>query len=79
MSDEKVPDEAMRRIALALVEHCVRNTRLEDLHAGTVPDSLIGDYSDVKVVTPYGEIPWTQASRCGSACKKDPVSGVIGV
>jgi len=63
MPEEKVPDEAMRRVALALVEHCVRNTRLEDIHAGTVPGSLTGDYSDVKVVTPYGEIPWTQISR----------------
>ena len=35
MPEERVPDEAMRRVALALVEHCVRNTRLEDIHAGT--------------------------------------------
>lgn len=67
MNEEKVPEEAMRRIALALVEHCVRNTRLEEFHAGIVPDSLIGDYSDVKVVTPYGEIPWTRASRISDA------------
>ncbi|WCP12056.1 hypothetical protein sphantq_00453 [Sphingobium sp. AntQ-1] len=67
MPEEKVPDEAMRRVALALVEHCVRNTRLEEIHAGTVPDSVIGDYSDVKVVTPYGEIPWSQASRISDA------------
>ncbi|MDR7256368.1 hypothetical protein J2X47_000529 [Sphingomonas sp. BE270] len=67
MPEDKVPEEAMRRVVLALVEHCVRNTRLEDFHAGTVPDSLIGDYSDVKVVTPYGEIPWTEVSRISDA------------
>ena len=63
MSDEMLPDAAARKIALALVEHCVRNTGLENLHAGITPDSLAGDYSDVKVVTPYGEIPWPQVSR----------------
>ena len=50
-------------IALALVETCVRNTQLENLHAGKVPQSATGDYSDVKVVTPYGEILWTDLSR----------------
>jgi hypothetical protein len=50
-------------IALALVETCVRNTQLEDLHAGKFPGSAMGDYSDVKVVTPYGEIPWKSLSR----------------
>src|SRR5262249_18177589 len=40
-----------------------RNTFLEDLHAGTTPSSQSGDYTDVKVVTPYGEIPWRQLSR----------------
>jgi hypothetical protein len=47
--------------SLALV--CVRNTFLEDLHAGITPSSQTGDNSDVKVVTPYGEIPWSRLSR----------------
>ena len=42
---------------------CVRNTFLEDLHAGVTPSSQSGDYADVKVVTPYGEIPWRDVSR----------------
>jgi hypothetical protein len=50
-------------LAKALVETCVRNTGLEDLHAGIFPGSEAGDYSDVKVVTPYGEIPWSRLSR----------------
>ena len=28
-----------------------------------VPGSLAGDYNDVNVVTPYGEIPWSKLSR----------------
>jgi ligand-binding SRPBCC domain-containing protein len=40
-----------------------RNTELESLHAGKVPDSPAGDYTDVKVVTPYGEIAWNDLSR----------------
>lgn len=67
MAEEAISDRAARRLALALVEQCVRNSRLEDLHAGTTPDSLSGDFSDVKVVSPFGEIPWTQVSRISDA------------
>ncbi|MDF0543765.1 hypothetical protein PX699_15545 [Sphingobium sp. H39-3-25] len=63
MSDEALTYAEKTRFTLALVQQCVRNTFLEDLHAGTVPDSASGDYSDVKVVTPFGEIPWTRLSR----------------
>lgn len=42
----------------------VRNVDLlEDLHSGITPSTKTGDYSDVKVVTPYGEIPWNNLSR----------------
>ena len=53
----------LERLALTLVETCVRNTQLENLHAGVVPRSAIGDYTDVRVVTPYGDIPWGDLSR----------------
>jgi len=42
---------------------CVRNTSIEGIHAGQLPRSKTGDYSDVKVVTPFGEIPWNEVSR----------------
>jgi hypothetical protein len=51
------------RLAKAITALCVRNTFLEDLHSGTTPSSKTEDYSDVKVVTPYGEIPWHKLSR----------------
>lgn len=33
------------------------------LHGGTYPSSLIGDYSDVYVISPYGSIPWNNLSK----------------
>lgn len=65
------PTAAERRdlelLAKALVETCMRNSELENLHAGRFPSSERGDFSDVKVVTPYGEIPWPQLSRISDA------------
>lgn len=57
-------DEVLRkRLAKLMALRCFRNTRLEDLHAGIAPGSEAGDYSDVNVVSPFGEIPWTRLSR----------------
>ena len=67
--DRWMPTER-RLLAMAarsIAEICVRNSYLEDLHAGTFPDSCAGDYSDVKVVSPYGEIPWNDVSRISDA------------
>jgi len=52
-----------KRLAKYLVQRCFRNSVLEDLHAGIAPDSKAGDYSDVWVTTPFGEIPWPKLSR----------------
>lgn len=62
----KVEDE--ERIAANLskimVMICIRNTRLEDLHAGLQPVTLTGDYSDVNVVDGTGRtIPWREVSH----------------
>jgi hypothetical protein len=57
-------DELVRkRLAKLMALTCFRNTELEDFHAGTYPSSKLGDYSDVKVVSPFGEIPWEDVSR----------------
>jgi hypothetical protein len=54
--------------AKLLVLMCMRNTFLEDLHAGKVPVSKTGDYSDVKVIDGTGrEIPWLELSRFDDA------------
>jgi ligand-binding SRPBCC domain-containing protein len=61
---EMATNELVRiRLAKLMALECFRNSRLEDLHAGIYPSSQIGDYSDVKVVTPYGEIPWERLGR----------------
>lgn len=52
-----------RQLALGIAVSCVRNTFLEDLHAGTGLSSETEDYSDVKVISPYGEIEWADLSR----------------
>lgn len=50
-------------LARFIALHGVRNSHLENLHSGISPSSGTGDFSDVKVVSPYGEIPWTELSR----------------
>ena len=52
-----------KRLAKYLVQRCFRNSVLENLHAGIAPDSKSGDYSDVVVSTPFGEIPLRELSR----------------
>jgi hypothetical protein len=52
-----------KRLAKYLVLQCFRNSVLEDLHAGICPDSASGDYSDVRVSSPSGDIPWPKVSR----------------
>lgn len=56
-------DLIRKRLAKLMALQCFRNTKLEDHHAGVFPDSGTGDYSDVRVVSPFGEIPWQRLSR----------------
>jgi len=51
------------KVKARVLAEMVRNTELENLHTGITPSSKTGDFSDVKVVTPYGEIPWEKLSR----------------
>tara|TARA_E500000305_G_scaffold108239_1_gene110129 strand:+ start:236 stop:613 length:378 start_codon:yes stop_codon:yes gene_type:complete len=57
--------------ARSMVEVCFRNTKIEDLHAGVFPQTASGDWSDVKVVTPFGEIAWNELSRISDAEMKE--------
>lgn len=69
--------EIAAELAKALASTCVRNTFLEDLHAGTGPSTMTGDYSDVKVTTPYGEIPWSRLSRISDPEMKTLMKEVV--
>jgi len=60
---ELLADEVvLQRLAKIIVLNGFRN-RLERIHAGTSPSSKTGDGTDIKVVSPYGEIPWNKLSR----------------
>ena len=52
------------KMAKTLAMMCVRNTGLETLHAGVVPVTHTGDYSDVRVIDADGcEIALNDASH----------------
>jgi hypothetical protein len=70
-------EEAARRLALGVALLCVRNTCIEEIHAGISPSSQAGDFSDVKVVTPYGEIPWNNLSRISDDDMRDFMREVV--
>src|SRR5437870_12773689 len=55
--------QVLKRLAKYMAQQCFRNTVLEDFHAGMTPCSEAGDYSDVIVKTPAGDIPWSNHSR----------------
>jgi hypothetical protein len=64
-------------LAKFIALECFRNSKLEDLHIGKSPMSESGDYTDVKVVTPYGEIPWNDVSRLNNAEMKELMIDVV--
>jgi len=62
--DRNDEERIAARLAKVMAMICVRNTRLEDLHAGRTPVTHTGDYGDVYVVDADGQhIPWTEVSR----------------
>ena len=74
--------EDKERIAASLAKimamMCVRNTRLEAVHAGVVPITLSGDYSDVLVVDAEGrKIPWAEASHLDDDAMRDLMRQIV--
>lgn len=61
---KKTEERIAAQTAKTLAMMCVRNTCLEDIHAGISPVSRTGDYADVRVIDADGrEIKWTELSR----------------
>jgi hypothetical protein len=59
LADLKNDDLLRKHLAKLMARDCFRNSRvLEDFHGGTSPSSETGDFSDVRVVSPFGEIAW---------------------
>ncbi|TPN87087.1 hypothetical protein [Aquimarina algicola] len=56
-------DKFLQNLAKQITLECFRNSYLEDLHKGVSPYTKTGDYSDVKIITPKGEISWNELSR----------------
>jgi hypothetical protein len=57
---------------------CIRNTRLEELHAGSQPVTLTGDYSDVTVVDATGRtICWKDVSHIDDAQMADLMRDIV--
>ena len=74
--------EAEKRIAATMAKTlammCVRNTGLEDLHAGIVPTTHTGDYSDVRVIDADGrEIGWNEASHLDNGQMRDLMREIV--
>ena len=66
------------QLAKAMAMICVRNTMLEDLHAGPGPVTRTGDYSDVEVLDADGNrIPWSEVSRIDDAEMRDLMRQIV--
>ena len=54
----------LKLLAMALAARCVRNTSLEDIHAGKCPVTRTGDFSDVRIIDADGnDFSWNEASH----------------
>ena len=69
--------ELLKRLSKYVALYSFRNTHLEALHSGISPDSKTGDFSDVKVVSPFGEIPWPELSRLNDGEMKTLMIDVV--
>jgi hypothetical protein len=66
------------QLAKAMTMMCVRNTLLEDLHAGLGPVTRTGDYSDVEVLDADGNrIPWSEVSRIDDDEMRDLMRQIV--
>ena len=66
------------RLAKVMGMMCVRNTKLEDIHAGRVPVSKTGDYSDVIVLDAEGrKIPWHEVSHIDDAQMRELMKEIV--
>lgn len=56
--------ETCAELAKTLTAMCVRNTDIENIHAGKSPKSKTGDYTDVRIIDAEGNIfTWAEASH----------------
>ncbi len=71
-------EETCAELAKILTVMCVRNTKIEDIHAGIYPATKTGDYSDVRVIDANGnEFSWSKSSRISDAEMKMLMKGIV--
>ena len=79
MPDNLSPDDQLTSLlirTMALLS--VRNTLLEDIHAGLTPVTKTGDYSDVTVIDADGRrIPWPEVSHFDDNVMRDLMRQVV--
>ncbi len=56
-------EKSAQLLALGIALNCVRNTSIENIHAGASPDAVNDDYSNVFIGTEESRVPWDNASR----------------
>ena len=79
MADNPIRDDRMSSLLVrAMAQQCVRNTALEDIHAGAAPVTRTGDWSDVTVVDAEGRrIPWPEVSHFGDDVMRELMREVV--
>ena len=79
MNANQHPDDPLANaIIKTMVLVCVRNTKLEDIHAGLVPVTKAGDYSDVTVIDGEGRrIPWNGVSHFDDDVMRDLMRQIV--
>jgi chorismate mutase len=66
------------RLAKLMAIICVRNTGIEDLHAGTVPVTHTGDFSDVFVTDADGRrMAWTDVSHMDDEAMRNLMRQIV--
>jgi len=76
--DENEKMHIAASLAKIMAMMCVRNTKLEDIHAGVVPVTKAGDFSDVMVVDANGrKIPWTEVSHFDDDAMRDLMRQIV--
>lgn len=76
---KKVDEERITaRLAKVMAMMCVRNSKLEDIHAGIIPATKAGDYSDVFILDAEGQkIPWLEASHIDEGQMRELMRDVV--
>ena len=79
MNDHASPEGELTALLIkTMTLLCVRNTVLEDIHAGMTPVTRTGDYSDVTVIDADGRrIPWPQVSHFDDDVMRDLMRQVV--